>query len=98
MRPYTPLPSLQPYGWVPTGGGVSLFPLGVALEGSVVAQDDSTDHNARLTFGFDSARAVLAGFYGFARYDYGAGLSLRATPRAHCTFLFKRVRGRSRRI
>ena len=81
VRPYTPLPSLQPYGWVPTGGGVSLFPFGVALEGSVVAQDDSTDYNARLTLGFDSGRAALAGFYGFARYDYGVGLSLRATPR-----------------
>ena len=81
VRPYSPLPSLRPYGWVPTGGGVSLFPFGVAAEASVVAQDDSTDHNARLTLGFGSGRAALAGLYGFARYDYGGGLSLRATPR-----------------
>lgn len=81
VRPYTPLPSLRPYGWLPTGGGVSLFPPGVAAEASLLTQDDSTDHNVRATLGFDSARAALWGFYGFARYDYGAGLPLRATPR-----------------
>lgn len=81
VRPYRPLRSLQPYGWLPTGGGVSLFPFGVAAEVSAVAQDDSTDHNARLTVGFDGSRTALAGLYGYARYDYGGGLPLRATPR-----------------
>lgn len=80
VRPYHPLPSLRPYGWLPTGGGVSLFPLGAALELSLVAQDDSADHSGRATLGFDSSRAALAGFYGFARYDFGSGLPLRATP------------------
>ena len=79
VRPYNPPPSLRPYGWVPTGGGVSLFPFGVAAEVSVVSQDNSADHNAQLTLGFDG-RVALAG-YGYARYDYGGGLSLRATPR-----------------
>jgi hypothetical protein len=80
VRPYNPLSSLRPYGWLPTGGGVSLFPLGAALELSLVAQDDSADHSVRTTLGFDSGRVALAGFYGFARYDYGTGLALRATP------------------
>ncbi len=81
MRPYSPLPSLKPYGWLPSGGGISLFPPGVAAEVSAVAQDDSTDHNLRATLGFDSNRAALAGFYGYTRYDYGTGLPLRATSR-----------------
>ncbi len=81
VRPYSPLPSLKPYGWLPSGGGVSLFPVGVAAEASVVAQDDSTDHNLRMVLGFDSSRTALAGLYGYTHYDYGAGLPLRATPR-----------------
>ncbi len=80
VRPYNSLPSLLPYGWVPTGGGVNLSPFGVAAEASVVAQDDSTDHNARLTLGFRGGREALTG-YGYARYDYGTRLPLRATPR-----------------
>lgn len=81
VRAYTPLASLRPYGWLPTGGGVSLAPLGAAAEVSLLAQDDSADHSARLALGFDSARAALAGFYAFARYEFGAGIPLRATPR-----------------
>jgi hypothetical protein len=46
---YTPLASLAPYGWLPTGGGVSLAPLGAAAEVSLLAQDDSARHSARVT-------------------------------------------------
>lgn len=82
VRPYRPLDSLVPYGWLPSGVGASLAPLGVSAEASLIAQDDSTDHNLRGTVGFDSQRAALAGFYAFARYDYGGGgLPLRATLR-----------------
>ncbi len=77
---YNPLPSLRPYGWLPTNAGVSLAPLGGLLELSLIAQDDSLQHNLRTTLGFDSRRTALAGFYGFARYDFGGGLSLRAVP------------------
>lgn len=82
VRPYSPLPSLAPYGWLPTGGSINLLPFSVAAEASVLAQDDSTDHHVRVTLGFDSARSTLLGFYGFARYDYGkGGLPLREIPR-----------------
>ena len=82
VAPYKPLDSLRPYGWLPTNAGGSLSPLGVFAEFSLVAQDDSLDHNLRATFGFDSGRAALAGFYGFLRYDFGSslGLALQATP------------------
>jgi len=79
-EPYRPLASLRPYGWLPTNAGVSLAPLGASLELSLVAQDDSLQHNLRTTLGFDSRRAALSGFYGFARYDFGGGLALSATP------------------
>ncbi len=82
VRPYRPLASLAPYGWLPSGVGASLAPLGVSAEATAVAQDDSADHNVRGTLGFDSRRAALAGVYAYARYDYGGGgLPLRATPR-----------------
>ena len=82
VRPYRPLASLTPYGWLPSGVGASLAPVGVSAEASFVGQDDSTDHNVRGTLGFDSRRAGLAGVYAYARYDYGGGgLNLRATPR-----------------
>ena len=82
VRPYRPLASLAPYGWLPSGVGASLAPLGMSAEATAVAQDDSTDHNVRGTLGFDSRRAALAGVYAYARYDYGGGgLPLRATLR-----------------
>lgn len=82
VRPYRPLGSLAPYGWLPSGVGASLAPLGVSAEATAVAQDDLADHNLRGTVGFDSRRAALAGLYAFVRYDYGGGgLPLRATPR-----------------
>ncbi len=78
--PYNPLGSLGFYGWLPTNAGVNLSPLGTFLELSLVAQDDSLDHNLRTTLGFDSSLPALSGFYGFARYDFGGGLALQATP------------------
>ena len=77
---YDPLDSLEFYGWLPTNAGVSLAPLGGFLELSAVAQDDSLAHNLRTTLGFDSSLTALSGFYGFARYDFGGGLNLQATP------------------
>ncbi len=77
---YYPLNSLKPYGWLPTNGGVGLSPPGASLELSVIAQDDSLDHNLRTTLGFDSGLTALSGFYGFVRYDFGGGLALQATP------------------
>ena len=77
---YNPLSSLGFYGWLPTNAGVSVSPPGGFLELSLLAQDDSLDHNLRTTFGFDSSLAALSGFYGFARYDFGGGLALQATP------------------
>ena len=78
--PYNPLDSLGFYGWLPTNAGVNLSPLGTFLELSAIAQDDSLDHNLRTTLGFDSGLTALSGFYGFARYDFGGGLALQATP------------------
>ena len=80
VTPYEPLESLRPYGWLPTNAGVSVSPPGAFAELSLVAQDDTLDHNLRATLGFDSGRAALAGFYGFLRYDFGGGLALQATP------------------
>lgn len=80
VRPYGPLGSLTPYGWLPTGGGVDVAPLGAFVEASLLAQDDSSDHAMRATLGYDTALEPLHGFYGYARYDYG-GVPLRATPR-----------------
>ena len=77
---YNPLASLRPYGWLPTNAGVGLAPPGGFLELSLIAQDDSLEHNLRTTLGFDSSRTALSGFYGFARYDFGGGLALQATP------------------
>lgn len=81
MRPYSPLESLAPYGWLPTAGGVGVAPLGGFVEASLLAQDDSPDHALRATLGYDTALTSLLGFYGYARYDYGDGVPLRATPR-----------------
>lgn len=80
ITPYRPLESLEPYGWLPTGGGGSLSPFGVYAELSLISQDDSLLHNVRTTLGYDSSAAALAGFYGYTRYDFGGGLALAATP------------------
>lgn len=82
VQPYSPLATLAPYGWLPTGAEVRLAPLGGAAEASLLAQDDSSDHAARLALGYDTGLRSLLGLYGYARYDYGDGsLPLRATPR-----------------
>lgn len=82
IRPYKPLPSLAPYGWLPTSVGARVGPLGVFGEASLLAQDDSSDHALRATLGYDTALPALYGLYGYVRYDYGdGGLPLRATPR-----------------
>ncbi len=82
VRPYSPLVSLAPYGWLPTAGWVGVAPLGGFVEASMLAQDDSSDHALRATLGYDTALKPLLGFYSFARYNYGGGgVPLRATPR-----------------
>lgn len=48
---------------------------------SLLAQDDNPDHALRATLGYDTALESLLGFYGYARYDYGLRVPLRATPR-----------------
>ena len=79
VRDYSPVPSLLPYGWLPTGGVVSLAPLHVAASAAVLGQDDSGVHNYRLALGFDSALAgTPLGLYTNLRYAYGEGGLLEA--------------------
>ncbi len=83
VRPYNPLPSLRPYGWLPNGGGVSLEPFGVAFSASLLGQDDTARHAYALTLGYvGGLGGPLGGLYANVRYDYGGGalVDLSATP------------------
>ena len=66
IRPYSPLASLAPYGWLPAGFGVTLGPLGLALGASLLGQDDSGEHAYALTFAYDGS---LTGYLGGVSLD-----------------------------
>jgi hypothetical protein len=75
VRPYSPLASLAPYGWLPTDLG-----FGAAADGglypraavTVYGQDDSSRHAYTLTLGYDGGlRGHLGGAYAAWRYGYG---------------------------
>ncbi|HEX7022127.1 MAG TPA: hypothetical protein VF171_04665, partial [Trueperaceae bacterium] len=73
VRTYDPLPSLLPYGWLPTGGRFRVDPLGFGLQAAVLGQDLSGRHSYALTLGYDSSlRGLLGGAYANVRYEYGA--------------------------
>lgn len=73
VRPYSPLPSLSPYGWLPTGGYVSFSPFDLGLSVAVLGQDDSGLHSYALNLGYDSAlTGLLSGAYANLRYSYNA--------------------------
>ena len=79
IRNYAPLPSLAPYGWLPTGGELSFSPFGLAASAAVLGQDDSGAHSYALSLGFDSALAgAPLGLFTNLRYAYGAGGLLEA--------------------
>ncbi len=79
VHDYSPLPSLLPYGWLPTSGGVSVSPLNVAASAAVLGQDDSGAHNYALTLGLNSSLAgTPLGLYSNLRYAYGEGGLLEA--------------------
>jgi len=68
---YSPWPSLLPYGWVPTGGRLSLQPLGAGLQVTALGLDDSARHGLDLTVGYDTGlRGPLAGAYAWLRYAW----------------------------
>jgi hypothetical protein len=74
VRPYSPLSSLLPYGWLPTGGNFSLNPLGFAVSAAVLGQDDSGHYSYALNLGYDSRlRGLLGGAYANLRFDVNAG-------------------------
>lgn len=81
VRPYTPLPSLAPFGWLPSAGELRVAPFGAAAEVSVLGLDDSAAHSYAAVLGFDTALTATSGLYGYVRYDYGAYEVLRAVPR-----------------
>jgi hypothetical protein len=80
VRPYTPLPSLVPFGWLPTSGDLRVAPLGGAAEVSVLGLDDTAAHSYAAVLGFTTELTGSSG-YGYVRYDYGAYEGLRAVPR-----------------
>lgn len=81
LRPYTPLPSLAPFGWVPSFGSVRVGPLGGAAEVSLLGLDDTAAHGYAVALGIDTDLVASSGLYGYARYDYGVNEVLRAVPR-----------------
>ena len=73
VRRYDPLPSLVPYGWLPTDAGFSLAPLGAALELSVLGEDASERFRYALSVGYDSTlEGHLAGAWTGLRLDIGS--------------------------
>ena len=69
--PYSPLPSLAPYGWLPSDAALEIAPFRAALAIDIVGQDDGGDHSYALTLGYDSALAgPLAGAHLALRYGY----------------------------
>ncbi len=78
-RPYRAWPSLLPYGWWPSGGRLSLRPLGAGLELSAVGLDDSARHALDFTVGYDTALSgPLGGAYGYVRYGWNMPNPVRA--------------------
>ena len=74
VQDYSPLPSLLPYGWLPTGGAVSFAPFSVAASAVVLGQDDSGLHNYSLVLGLDTnLSGTPLGLYSNLRYAYGEG-------------------------
>jgi len=78
-RPYRPWPSLLPFGWLPTGGRVSLAPAAAGLQLTALGLDDSAHYGLDLSVGYDTGlRGPLAGAYGWLRYAWNMPELVRA--------------------
>lgn len=73
VRPYSPWPSLAPYGWLPQDASLSLQPFGLSLAASLLGQDLSNQHSYALTLGYASQlRGPLGGVHASFDYRYRA--------------------------
>ncbi len=77
VRPYSPWPSLVPYGWLPLDVSASLEPLGLSLAFSVLGQDVNNEHGYALSFGYaPQLSGPLGGFHADVNYRYRANTVL----------------------
>lgn len=81
-RPYSPWPTLAPFGWLPSRAALSQDPLGVTLEAVVYGRDASGAHGYDVTLGVDTSLAgPLGPAYASARYLWQpAGIWAAAVP------------------
>ncbi|WP_456444826.1 hypothetical protein [Oceanithermus sp.] len=76
-RTYDPLPSLKPYGWLPTNLAFVPVPPYAALEASVYGLDDARVYSYRAVLGFDPALSgAPLGAYAYLEAGAGAGVDL----------------------
>ncbi|MEJ2667517.1 MAG: hypothetical protein P8Z81_10540, partial [Deinococcales bacterium] len=69
--PYSPWPSILPFGWLPSAGRLSLQPLGAGLAITARGLDDSARYALDLTVGYDTGlTGPLAGGYGWLHYAW----------------------------
>ncbi len=73
VRTYSPLPSLLPYGWLPTKFDTSLSPFYFSLGASLYGLDDVLEHGYSLNASYNSyLRGHLAGFELYGTYEHHA--------------------------
>ena len=73
VRPYSPWPSLVPYGWLPLAISPALDVSTSSVAATVLGQDDSGEHSYAFTVGYAGALAgPLGGFHTDLSYSYRA--------------------------